>query len=154
VSGVIEFIDGEKTGAEGEMPFRRACAQFCFAIPSSKAAVALAVQSVRRAMELLVLDEDWMFRMELSLQEALLNGHFHGNQGNSAREIRVACIFSFKKVEIQVEDDGVGYDLNQNFFVINHPEPGGRGLYLIRQLMDSVTISDSGSHISMALAKE
>ena len=84
----------------------------------------------------------------------MLNGHFHGNQANSAREIRVACIFSFKKVEIQVEDDGVGYDLNQNFFVINHPEPGGRGLYLIRQLMDSVTISDSGSHISMALAKE
>jgi anti-sigma regulatory factor (Ser/Thr protein kinase) len=103
---------------------------------------------------LFALDEDSIFRVELSLQEALLNSHFHGNQANSAREIRVACILSLKKVEIQIVDDGVGYDLNPDFFVIDDPKSGGRGLYLIRQLMDSLTISDSGSHISMALAKE
>jgi anti-sigma regulatory factor (Ser/Thr protein kinase) len=154
VRGVIEFVDGENAGAEHEMQFSRTCAGFCFAIPSSESAVVSAVQAVRKGMELIALDEDWIFRVELSLQEALLNGHFHGNRSNSAREIRVACILSLKKVEVHVEDDGVGYDLKQDFFVIDHPKPGGRGLYLIRQLMDSVTISDSGSQISMALAKE
>lgn len=130
--GVVELVDGENAAAENEMRFRRACAEFCFAIASSESAVVLAVQAVRKAMQLIALDEDWIFRVELSLQEALLNGHFHGNQGDSAREIRVTCILSLKKVEVHVEDDGVGYDLSQDVFEIDHPKPGGRGLYLIR----------------------
>lgn len=105
-------------------------------------------------MELLHLDKDWIFRVELSLQEALLNSHLHGNQGNSARQIRVNCVLSPKKIEFQIEHDGLGYDLSQNFFVIDRMEPGGRGLHLIRQLMDSVTTTDNGTHIAMALVKE
>jgi anti-sigma regulatory factor (Ser/Thr protein kinase) len=154
VRGVVEFVDGENVDAEHDMQLRRAYAEFCFAIPSSESAVVLAVQAVRKAMKLIALDEDLIFRVELSLQKALLNGHLHGNQGNSARGIRVACILSLKKVELHIKDDGVGYDLNQDFFMFDRSKPGGRGLYLIRKLMDSVTISDCGSHISMALAKE
>jgi anti-sigma regulatory factor (Ser/Thr protein kinase) len=154
VRGVMEFFDGEKPGTESEMQFARVYAEFCFVITSSESAIVLAIEAVRKAMQSLALDVDWIFRVELSLQEALLNGHVHGNQANSAHQIRVGCILSAKKVEIHVEDDGKGYDLNHNFFVVDHIEPGGRGLYLIRQLMDLVTISDSGSHMSMALVKE
>ncbi len=94
--GVIEFVDGENAGAEHEMQFSRTCAGFCFAIPSSESAVVSAVQAVRKAMELIALDEDWIFRVELSLQEALLNGHFHGNRGNSAQFVWPAFFHSKK----------------------------------------------------------
>jgi|SRR6266850_1198852 anti-sigma regulatory factor (Ser/Thr protein kinase) len=93
-------------------------------------------------MELLKLDEDWIFRVELSLQEALFNGHLHGNPRELSASASCGLSAFSQTIELHVEDNGLGYDLSQNFFVIDRMEPGGRGPHLIRQLMDSVTISD------------
>jgi anti-sigma regulatory factor (Ser/Thr protein kinase) len=147
-------MSSENPQGKRETQCGRVSLDFCFSIPSSEPAIVFAVELVRKAMELIKLDEDWIFRVEIALQEALLNGHLHGNQGNSAHQLRVDCVLSPKTIELHVEDIGLGYDLSQNFFVIDCMEPGGRGLHLIRQLMDSVTISENGSHIAMALVKE
>ena len=45
------------------------------AILSSECTIVSTVELVWKAMELLQLDEDRMLRVELSLQEVLLNGH-------------------------------------------------------------------------------
>jgi hypothetical protein len=144
VRGVIEFVDGENAGAEHEMQFSRTCAGFCFAIPSSESAVVSAVQAVRKAMELIALDEDWIFRVELSLQEALQlsNIAIDAKRSTAAKFVWPAFFHSKSRF---TSDDGVGYDLKQDFFVIII-ETGGRG-FLIRQLMDSVTIGDRKSNI-------
>lgn len=131
-------------------------ARLSFVIPSCDLAVAQAVEAVKRVMELLMLDEEWVFRSELSLQEALLNGYVHGNRADPAKEIRVSCRLSPQKVEIAVEDQGQGYDLERDeLWLLSDPARfSGRGLFLIRQLMDSVALKKKGSRICMSLAKE
>jgi anti-sigma regulatory factor (Ser/Thr protein kinase) len=125
-----------------------------FAISSNETAVASAVAMVRRAMEMLTLDEDWVARAELCLQEALLNAHFHGNEGDPRRTIRVDCVISAEKIEFHVEDEGIGYPLNRDYTNVDTTNPRGRGLFLIRQLMDSVAVDGAGNHIVMSLGKE
>jgi anti-sigma regulatory factor (Ser/Thr protein kinase) len=129
-------------------------AEICFAIPSKETAVVSAVEMVRRGMEMLTLDNDWICRVELCLQEALLNAHFHGNHGDSGRTIQVSCFLSAEKIDVHVEDEGAGYELNGDFSRTDTTSPRGRGLFLIRQLMDSVTTNRTGSQIVMSLAKE
>jgi anti-sigma regulatory factor (Ser/Thr protein kinase) len=152
VREVVEVMDVRRSSMEVES--RGNFVELRFAIPSAESKVALAVETVRKAVQLLAPAEEHLFRLELALQEALLNGHFHGNQENSTRDIRVALAVSPKKIELQVEDDGTGYELNEDFFMADAPEQRGRGLYLIRQLMDSVTVTNHGTQIMMWLARE
>jgi len=137
--------------AEG-LPLR-ATAEFRFVIPSTPAALSAAVRLVRMTMEWMAFDQDWTFRTELSLHEALLNAHFHGNEANAGREIRVGCSLGPDKVEMEVADEGHGYT-NPALSLPLKGESHGRGLYLIRQFMNSVAVHDNGRRIVMSLNKE
>ncbi|MGH7931353.1 MAG: ATP-binding protein, partial [Candidatus Binatia bacterium] len=97
---------------------------------------------------------DWVFRTELCLQEALLNAHLHGNEADTEREIRVACSLAPGKVEMDVQDEGRGYNFHQELGLPLGGDPHGRGLYLIRQFMNSVAIHSNGTRIVMSLNKE
>lgn len=136
--------------AEG-LPLR-ASVEFRFAIRSTPTALSTAVRMVRSTMEWMAFDQDWIFRSELCLQEALLNAHFHGNEADAEREIRVGCVFAPGKVEIDVEDEGMGYNTCAELPLRDHAY--GRGLYLIRQFMNSVAIHGNGTRIVMSLKKE
>jgi serine/threonine-protein kinase RsbW len=128
-------------------------AEIRFALSSTEAALVSVVEMVRRAMETLALDNDWVARAELCLQEALLNAHFHGNHGDPERTIRVGCILSSEKIELHVEDEGTGYPVNRDYSNVNTMYPRGRGLFLIHQLMDSVAFNGAGAHIIMSLSR-
>jgi len=152
VSGVPNGLTVSTPASEHSL--RRPFAELGFAIASKELALAAAVATVRRTMEMLALDNDWISRSELCLQEALLNALCHGNRRDPSREIHVRCIFSAVKVELHVEDDGTGYESNRDFSGVRGTSPGGRGLFLIHQLMDSVAINRTGNHIVMSLTKE
>jgi anti-sigma regulatory factor (Ser/Thr protein kinase) len=135
------------------MPLR-ASANFRFTIPSTPAALVAAVRMVRTMMEWMAFEEDWVFRAELCFQEALINAHLHGNAADPQREIRVGCSLAPGKVEMEVEDDGRGYQSPSGFSLPVGGDPKGRGLYLIRQFMNSVAIHGNGTRIVMSLKKE
>ena len=150
MSGVPATLTIPIPATEG--PLRRIFAEVSFGIPSKATAVASAVEMVRRTMEMVGVKDDWVSRTELCLQEALLNAHFHGNRSDARREIHVRCTLSAAKVELYVEDERSGYDWDGNVSSVDITKSTGRGLFLIRQLMDSVTIT--GNHIAMSLSKE
>ena len=129
-------------------------AEFRMSVPSTETAVASIIEIVRRTMQTLTLNADWISRSELALQEALLNSHFHGNCADPAKEIRVGCILSTGGVELCVEDEGPGYHFERPICDIHTAATSGRGLFLIRHIMDSVTFNESGSGIVMSLFKE
>jgi anti-sigma regulatory factor (Ser/Thr protein kinase) len=99
-------------------------------------------------------EQDWVFRAELCLHEALLNAYYHGNEADTRREIRIGCSLASGKVELMVEDQGKGY----SWFDCPSSAPSrdhhGRGLYLIRHFMNSVAIHGSGNRIVMCLNEE
>ena len=127
--------------------------QIRFTIASTEVALVSVVKVVRRSMEILDLDNDWIARAELSLQEALLNAHFHGNHADPKRIIRIACTLSHERIELEVKDEGTGYPVNRDLSNVGTMNPHGRGLFLIRQLMDSVNTHGAGTHIVMSLLR-
>jgi serine/threonine-protein kinase RsbW len=93
------------------------------------------------------------FEIELSLREALANAIEHGARRDASKEVQccVACDQT-RGMLIVVRDPGPGFDPSQI------PSPivgqglfstGGRGIYLINQLMDEVRFERGGTEIHM-----
>jgi serine/threonine-protein kinase RsbW len=93
------------------------------------------------------------FEIELALREALANAIEHGSGHDPLKEIQccVACDHA-RGMLIIVRDPGPGFDpasipspiAGQNLF-----STGGRGIYLINQLMDEVHFDKGGTEIHM-----
>lgn len=93
------------------------------------------------------------FEIELALREALANAIEHGVGHDASKQIQcsVACDHE-RGMLIVVRDPGAGFDpaslpspvLGQNLF-----STGGRGIYLINQLMDEVRFEKGGTEIHM-----
>ncbi len=95
------------------------------------------------------------FEIELVLYEALANAIKHGSAHNPSNQIQcsVACDHT-RGMLIVVRDPGPGFDpasipspvVGQNLFA-----SGGRGIYLINQLMDEVRFEKGGTEIHMRM---
>lgn len=93
------------------------------------------------------------FEIELALREALANAIEHGSSNDPAKQIEccVACDHA-RGMLIVVRDPGPGFDpasipspiVGKNIF-----STGGRGIYLINQLMDEVRFERGGTEIQM-----
>ena len=93
------------------------------------------------------------FEIELALREALANAIVHGCKGNRDGKVEVcaACDQS-RGILIVVRDPGPGFDPNQIPSPIqgqNIYSSGGRGVFLISQLMDEVHFKKGGTEIHM-----
>jgi serine/threonine-protein kinase RsbW len=95
------------------------------------------------------------FEIELVLTEALTNAIKHGSAHDPSKRIQccVACDHD-RGMLIIVRDPGPGFDpasipspvIGENVF-----STGGRGIYLINQLMDEVRFEKGGTEIHMRM---
>jgi len=95
------------------------------------------------------------FEIKLALNEALINAIVHGSRNDPSKQIQccVACDHE-RGMIIVVRDPGPGFDpasiqsplVGQNIFAT-----GGRGIYLINQLMDDVRFEKGGTEIHMRM---
>jgi serine/threonine-protein kinase RsbW len=95
------------------------------------------------------------FEIEQSLFEALNNAIEHGIKHDRSKQVQccVACDHE-RGMLIIVRDPGFGFDpssipspiMGQNIFA-----EGGRGIYLINQLMDEVRFEKGGTEIHMRM---
>jgi serine/threonine-protein kinase RsbW len=90
--------------------------------------------------------------VEIALREALANAIIHGNHENRRKHVHVTCRCEPDEVSIVVKDEGKGFDTD------NVPDPTapqnigsvhGRGIHLIRALMDEVQFEEGGAVIHM-----
>ena len=93
------------------------------------------------------------FEIELSLREALANAILYGCANDPEKKVQVCVSCDDQRgILIVVRDPGDGFDPNslpspvmgQNIF-----SKGGRGIFLINQLMDEVTFERGGTEIRM-----
>ena len=92
--------------------------------------------------------------IQLALQEALMNAVLHGNQSNPEKYVRLCvAIQEGGGILIVVKDSGSGFDpskLPDPTLKENILREGGRGVYLIQQLMDQVEYKfDDGTALIM-----
>lgn len=91
--------------------------------------------------------------IEVALREAILNAVIHGNAENPSKRVYVTTRCSADgEVSITVRDQGQGFDSRAV------PDPtsaehlmstGGRGIYLMRALMDEVSFEEGGTVVYM-----
>ena len=90
--------------------------------------------------------------LHIALSEAIANAIIHGNKNNPRKVVNVQVTIQAKEVIFKVVDEGSGLDHR------NLPNPkeddnlhkrNGRGLFLIRQLMDEVTFNPLGNEITI-----
>ena len=91
--------------------------------------------------------------IELALQEALVNAVIHGNKKDPFKRVYVTVRCSREgDVQITVRDEGVGFHLGsvpdptarENLLLMH-----GRGIFLMRTLMDEVSFEHGGAVVRM-----
>jgi anti-sigma regulatory factor (Ser/Thr protein kinase) len=94
--------------------------------------------------------------VELALYEALDNAVVHGNRVDRQKLVQVLCrCESGKGISVVVKDQGQGFDPNA---VANPTAPEnigaehGRGIWLMKSLMDEVSFERGGTEVRMRKA--
>jgi serine/threonine-protein kinase RsbW len=91
--------------------------------------------------------------IEMALHEALANAVVHGNGENSCKHVYVTCrCYMDGEVVITVRDEGRGFDnsaVPDPTFRENLLFTHGRGIYLMKTLMDDVLFEEGGAVVTM-----
>jgi serine/threonine-protein kinase RsbW len=93
----------------------------------------------------------------VGITEALANAVLYGNAGDPRKRVRVEVSIDRSRVALRVEDEGNGFDpdaVPDPTLPENLDRSGGRGLFLIRELMDEVEFSDRGNAVRLVLHRE
>jgi serine/threonine-protein kinase RsbW len=122
-------------------------------LPSSVDIVSPFVDQLMRFVSRFRVADGNSFEIELALREALVNAIVHGNQEDLHKRVYVKCRCTADgEVSMTVEDEGHGF---QSATVPDPTSPDnrllthGRGIYLIRTLMDEVDFEQGGSVVHM-----
>jgi serine/threonine-protein kinase RsbW len=97
-------------------------------------------EDIARELERYSGDRDTLaYHLNLVLTEAMVNAIKHAGPREPEKQVRIVISISVDCLTIKVYDDGQGFDINSipppNF---DELEDRGRGIFLIRSLMDSV----------------
>jgi anti-sigma regulatory factor (Ser/Thr protein kinase) len=90
--------------------------------------------------------------VEIALREALANAIIHGNHENPAKHVYVRCRCKADEVSIAVKDEGRGFDIDTIADPTAPENQGsihGRGIYLMKALMDEVRFEEDGVVVHM-----
>ena len=94
-------------------------------------------------------------RLELGLQEALVNAAKHGNSLDSTKKLRVRRIITPNWYIWQIQDQGPGIPEEKRLCDLPSKieSENGRGLFLIHQCFDDVRWSQRGNRIQLGFRR-
>jgi serine/threonine-protein kinase RsbW len=90
----------------------------------------------------------------VGLTEALANAMLYGNCRDPRKRVRLEAHLTPDEITVRVTDEGRGFDpgtVLDPTLPGNRVRPGGRGIFLIRKLMDRVEFNERGNSITMIL---
>ena len=126
-------------------------------LPSDIRLVEDVVEMVARHLEERFVDRHTVhFNLRVALSEALINAILYGNGEDDRKGVALRVLFGRHAVEMEVTDEGGGFDhrvLPDPTLPANRLRPCGRGVFLIRQLVDEVRFNDTGNSICMILRR-
>ena len=93
----------------------------------------------------------------VGLTEALSNAMLYGNNSDPQKRVRVEVTVRVEEIAVRVTDQGVGFDpttVPDPTLPDNISKSGGRGIFLMRSLMDEVRFNDQGNSVTLVLRFE
>lgn len=98
------------------------------------------------------LSESALYDIRLCLEEALINAMKYGNGLDRSKPVRLDVEFDKRQVRVSVEDEGPGFSPRKLADCTrddNLLKGSGRGVHLIRHLMDRVEYNEKGNRVMM-----
>jgi len=94
-------------------------------------------------------DEDDLMKVGMAVRESMVNAVVHGNRYNANKKVRFSVASDAERFTVRVADEGEGFDWNSlpdPLAPENLMKTSGRGIFLIRSLMDDFQLRrlDSG----------
>ncbi len=93
----------------------------------------------------------------VGLTEALSNAMLYGNGHDPSKRVRVEVTIEHGRVQARVTDQGLGFDpaaIPDPTAPANLMKAGGRGVFLMRQLLDEVSYNEVGNQVTLVLRLE
>jgi serine/threonine-protein kinase RsbW len=140
-----------------EPPVEGLEAELRISVPSDVTCIEEAVGLVARHLEASFADRRTVrFNLRVALTEALANAIVYGNAEDASKRVGLRVLFGRNAAQIEVTDEGCGFDhrtLPDPTVPFALLEPRGRGLFLIRELVDEVRFNALGNSICMILRR-
>jgi serine/threonine-protein kinase RsbW len=127
-------------------------------IPSDVRLIERVVELVRRECEVMGFTARQIrFNVPVAITEAVSNAILRGNRDDPAKYVHVRAEVRHESLVVEVGDEGDGFDVDASLIDPTTPDritsEEGRGLFLMRRLMDSVERVDAprGTVVRMTL---
>ncbi|WP_421903665.1 ATP-binding protein [Maridesulfovibrio sp.] len=116
--------------------------------------MSISAEMVRQCRAILPIDEKTGQDIDLAVSEAVSNAIRHSHSlGESSIALRL--ISDGKKLIIEVEDSGPGFEFELiQTPDLDTPQEGGYGLFLIKQVMDSVSYERRQGNNVLSMEKQ
>jgi serine/threonine-protein kinase RsbW len=127
-----------------------------FVLPSELKVLDRVDKETLRYGRLAGLDDGLAGMVAMAAIEAVTNAVMHGNKESSSKKVLLRYDWSPGRIKITVHDDGAGFDLT---CVLDPTDPerclasSGRGIYIMREIMDSVDF-DMSDGTTVTMVKE
>ena len=122
-------------------------------IPSIAENIRMIESFIDNAKEKFELEDDIYGNIMIAVTEAVNNAIKHGNAGNKAKNVYLSLSLQDSMIKFVVQDEGSGFDF-ENLPDPTSPEniekPGGRGIFLMKNLSDEVTFREGGKIVEMS----
>ncbi|MGH7505061.1 MAG: SpoIIE family protein phosphatase [Longimicrobiales bacterium] len=128
---------------------------YTFDLPNDLRAIETSVDYLMERGSAVGFDADRLrLNFRVGLTEALANAMLYGNCRDPGKRVRVEAHFDPAEISVRVTDEGRGFDparVLDPTLPDNRTRAGGRGIFLIRNLMDHVEFNEQGNSITMVL---
>lgn len=93
----------------------------------------------------------------VAVTESVNNAITHGNGGDSKKNVKLKLLLGENEIRFTIKDEGPGFDYE------NLPDPtapenlekvGGRGIFLMNHLCETVNFEDNGATIELVFSIE
>lgn len=96
------------------------------------------------------------FKLRVALSEALANAIIYGNRNDSEKSVEVRVVVTSQTIAVHVSDEGDGFnpaDIPNPTLPDGLEQTSGRGLFLIREMVDEVRFNEKGNSICMMMRR-
>ena len=123
-----------------------------FKIPSDIKYVRDVSSGILKWLEPRKLDDSALFDIRLCVEEVVRNAITHGNNNDKGLNVLVNYWLEGDRLVIEVEDEGMGFDIGKvpdPTIEENIMKGSGRGVYIVRKLIDKMEFNDKGNKVRL-----
>ncbi|MBA9075943.1 MULTISPECIES: ATP-binding protein [Rufibacter] len=121
-------------------------------IPSIIENIRIVESFIDNSREKFQIEDDIYGNIMVAVTESVNNAIRHGNKFDKDKNVYLSLFVEPNQLRFEVEDEGNGFDpesLSDPTAPENLENPGGRGIFLMRNLCDDVSFSNDGRTVSL-----